>query len=482
MSTDNVSRVTAYPLLEALAKRRSRRFALGMKMDSGPLAYHSRHQPLPLTEEEEALLVFAGSGMTGYALLDLPFAEGQGGAIVARSLGRTFASGDAIQTVSLIVANDDVTYLIKRPQDFSPNEIHALIDQANKQEFTDLYRRMRVKIKEGRAAPPLAPMFNVNVNRWSLYAPGTTYFLPINELTFMYINGLLEIFNRHSGAFVIDERAGFRPAGLGRFARSKGGHLHDDPADGRVLTVQRLELMVAELVTVEQGMMLQNLALMCQAMGLGGFPNFAEHEFSWFEALGFRMGAMPAARYLGAGALTRTLMSLVGSQSKSALCVGTGARRHEPAYALLSALLRNHERRGTSRRSTPNMDRRVCFAAAPRTAHGANPRRSPRAWRRSAPKPSMRQWRTANTSINVTADFPPTCRRFARCWDFRPAISTRSSTSATIGAKRCRIPSADTWKTGTAETNRRCDTHGRRQSLGWRGSSAWRNGLANLML
>lgn len=191
MSTDNVSRVTAYPLLEALAKRRSRRFALGMKMDSGPLAYHSRHQPLPLTEEEEALLVFAGSGMTGYALLDLPFAEGQGGAIVARSLGRTFASGDAIQTVSLIVANDEVTYLIKRPQDFSPNEIHALIDQANKQEFTDLYRRMRVKIKEGRAAPP---MFNVNVNRWSLYAPGTTYFLPINELTFMVINGLLEIF------------------------------------------------------------------------------------------------------------------------------------------------------------------------------------------------------------------------------------------------------------------------------------------------
>jgi hypothetical protein len=84
MSTDNVSRVTAYPLLEALAKRRSRRFALGMKMDLGPLAYHSRHQPLPLTEEEEALLVFAGSGMTGYALLDLPFAEGQGGAIVAR--------------------------------------------------------------------------------------------------------------------------------------------------------------------------------------------------------------------------------------------------------------------------------------------------------------------------------------------------------------------------------------------------------------
>jgi hypothetical protein len=98
--------------------------------------------------------------------------------------------------------------------------------------------------------------------------------------------------------------------------------LHDDPAEGRVLTVQRLELMVAALVTVEQGMMLQNLALICQAMGLGGFPNFAEHEFSWFEALGFRMGAMPAARYLGAGALTRTLMSLVGRNQNLPYALG----------------------------------------------------------------------------------------------------------------------------------------------------------------
>jgi hypothetical protein len=128
----------------------------------------------------------------------------------------------------------------------------------------------------------------------------------------MYINGLLDVFNEHSGAFVIDERAGFAAAGLGRFARSKGGHLYDDPADGRVLTVQRLELMVAELVTIEQGMMLQNLALMAQAIGLGGFPNFAEHEFAWFQALGFRMGEMLASRYLGGNVLARAVMSMLG--------------------------------------------------------------------------------------------------------------------------------------------------------------------------
>jgi hypothetical protein len=323
MPTEIDPQLHSYPLLDAMLKRRSRRFGLGMNMpDGGPLAYRSRRAALPLAEEEEAYLTFAAGGITGYALLDLSFAEGQGGAIVARSLGRTVASGDAIQTVSLAVINDQAVYLIKRPQEFSQPEIAELIERANKKEFTELYRRMRIKIKDGRAAPPVAPMFNVNVNRWSLYAPGTTYFLPINELTFMYINGLLEVFNEHSGAFVIDERAGFRAAGLGRFARSKGGHLYDDPADGRVLTVQRLELMVSELVTIEQGMMLQNLALLCQALGLGGFPNFAEHEFSWFQALGFRMGKMTASRYLGAGIWTTTLMKLFGRDSEVPYVVG----------------------------------------------------------------------------------------------------------------------------------------------------------------
>jgi hypothetical protein len=312
MSSDMSSHLAAYPFLDALMKRRSRRFGLGMKMGKGPLAFRSRHAPLPLGEEEEAVLAFAAAGITGHALLDLSFAEQEGGAIVARSLGRTIASGDAIQTVSLAVINDDATYLVKRPQDFSPEEIPQLIHEAEQKNLTELYRRMRVKIKNGRAAPPLEPMFNVNVNRWSLYAPGTTYFLPINELTFMYINGLLEVFNEHSGAFVIDERAGFRAAGLSRFARSRGGHLRDDPADGCVLTVQRLEWMVAELVTIEQGMMLQNLGLMCQALGLGGFPNFAEHEFSWFQALGFRMEEMPAGQYLGAGRFMSAILNLFG--------------------------------------------------------------------------------------------------------------------------------------------------------------------------
>ena len=309
MSTEKLAR---YPLLEALKKRRSRRFSLGMRMAKGPLQYSSRHAAFPLTEEEEAALAFAACGVTGYALGDLPYAEGEGGTIMAGLLGRTVASGDAIQAVALVVTNDQGTYLIKRPQDFTQAEIPELIRLADRGEWVELYRRSRVKIKAGRAAPSLAPMFNINVNQWSLYAPGTTYFLPINELTFMYINGLLEVFNETTGAFVIDERASFRPAGIGRFAHSKGGHLKDHPKDGCIVTVQRLELMVSEVVTIEQGMMLQNLGLMAQAMGLGGFPNFAEHDFGWFRALDFRMGEMTASRYLSANRFVGSLMRLLG--------------------------------------------------------------------------------------------------------------------------------------------------------------------------
>jgi hypothetical protein len=180
-------------------------------------------------------------------------------------------------------------------------DIAQLIELGRRGAFTELYQKCRVQIKNGRAVTPTDPLFNINANRWSAHAWGTSYFLPINDLTFMYVNGLLEIFNETTGAFILDERNSFRPAGLAKFARSRGGHLKDDPGEGCVATVRQVEQFVTEFVTVEQGMMLQNLGLMAQALGLGGFPNFANHEFGWFQALGFRMGKMPASRYLGTG-------------------------------------------------------------------------------------------------------------------------------------------------------------------------------------
>lgn len=308
---DASGKLSQYPFLNALRERRSRRFGLGMKIPGGPLAYQSRHKPRPLTEDEEAALVFAGGGITGHALADLCYAPDGGGSIMAGWVARTIASGDGLQTVALIVTNDEATYLIRRPRELPAGSIPELIEHGRKGEFTELYRKSRVKLKEGRVTTPSEPLFNINANRWAAHAPGTSYFLPVNDLTFMYVNGLLEIMNEHTGTFILDERNNFLPAGVGKFARSKGGHLEDDPNKGRVATVRQIEQFVTEFVTVEQGMMLQNLGLMAQTLGLGGYPNFANHEFAWFQALGFRMEQMPVNRYVGAGWLPSLAMKLL---------------------------------------------------------------------------------------------------------------------------------------------------------------------------
>jgi hypothetical protein len=293
-----------------------------MALAAGPLAYRSRHPSLPLTEEEEALLAFAACGITGPALADLAYAPGEGGTIMAGLLGRTIGSGDAVQSVAVFVTNADATYLLRRPRDVAPAEVAELIALADAGEYLELYRRSRVPIRAGRTTAPLEAPFNLDVNRWSLYDPAGTYFLPVNELTLLYLNGVLEILGETTGAFVVDERAGFRPAGLARFARSRGGHLRDDPREGRILPIRDLESLVTEFVTIEQGMVLQNLGLMVQALGLGGFPHWAAHPYGWLRALGFRMDELPASRYLGMSRPLRWVSRLLGRDVPVPLAVG----------------------------------------------------------------------------------------------------------------------------------------------------------------
>jgi len=299
-------------LFEVLLNRRSRRVGLGMSIPAGPFQYTSPLKPIPLTDEEEAALAFAACGVTGYALADLSYGPKEGGSMLVGRLGRTVASPDAVNTVAVLVTNDIGTWLLKRPQDFAAAEFPELVGLARNGALTDLYKRGRIQLSDKRAAPPLDPGHNFSINRWSLYAPGTTYFLPIIETTALTINALLELFGEDMAIFLRDERAWFRPAGVSRFARSKGGHLHDKPHDLRTATIQVMETALLESMATEHGMVLQNLALMTEALGLGGFPNFARHEYSWFKATGFRMQSMPASRYAGGPRVLSALAKVFG--------------------------------------------------------------------------------------------------------------------------------------------------------------------------
>jgi hypothetical protein len=305
-----------YPLMDALANRRSRRFSLGASLPGGALAYASKAEPKPLDLAEEALLAFAAAGVNGMALGDLPYREGElheggGGNVIAALTGRTGASADAVHSTALFVINDEATYLLRRPQDFTLSEVAELARLAADRDYTTAYERMRVKIRDGRTAIEKRVPLTFPFNKWSTNLAGSTYFLPVCELTGMYINVLFSCFDEQMALYILDERNRFKPAGLKRFGKSQGGRLNDDLDGDRIVSVLALETVIVEFMLAEQAFMVHNLSLMEQAMGLGGWTHFATAtETAWFEALGFRLGTQRLSQMMNAGPLVRTLLRL----------------------------------------------------------------------------------------------------------------------------------------------------------------------------
>src|SRR5260221_6826112 len=96
------------PFVDALFGRRSRRFFRGAEIPDGPLAYKSKHAPLPLTELEKLLILTALGGNTGwhhsitrherYAphLSNYPCAAG----------GRTILSSASVRSSATICSDD----------------------------------------------------------------------------------------------------------------------------------------------------------------------------------------------------------------------------------------------------------------------------------------------------------------------------------------------------------------------------------------
>jgi len=74
---------------------------------------------------------------------------------------------------------------------------------------------------------PDTPPFNI----WSTNVPGSTYCVLVSEPTTLALTVLFLILGEDMGFYLFDDHNGYRPAGLKPFAKSKGGHLHDDPID-----------------------------------------------------------------------------------------------------------------------------------------------------------------------------------------------------------------------------------------------------------
>ena len=192
-------------LFEVLLNRRSRRFSRGMEIRGGPTRYESTYQPQPLTEEEQAVLVFAACGIAGPELADWSYEPDSGGSF-SQFVGRTASSPDASHPMAMFVMDDEATWLARRPQDMEPDELAQVVELTRAGRLVDAWRVMRVKIADERRHPPLGPPYNPVPNNWALYAEGTTYFMPVSELTHVLLNVLPALVNEEHGFFFVDER------------------------------------------------------------------------------------------------------------------------------------------------------------------------------------------------------------------------------------------------------------------------------------
>jgi len=250
--------VAVHTLLDLLKHRKTRRFGCGMELPAGPLRHRSTMPPTPLSQEEIHHLLYAGVGETGRHLGDMQYArrpgreDGQGMAIM-NFQGRTVASACAANTTKLFFTDDDGVYFsdtVMHPETGIPPQV--------------------IRLQEGRLYIPRQLPYMLSFNQWYTNRPGTVFFIPVTEVSRVYLNLLLVLLSEEYGYFFIDTDNGQSGCGLDTFRRSRGGYLHDDPKTHRVMTLRELDAAIAETAIQEQGLACQNLFLMTQAMGLGG--------------------------------------------------------------------------------------------------------------------------------------------------------------------------------------------------------------------
>jgi hypothetical protein len=253
-----------YPLFEALFGRRARRFGLGMEIPSGPLAFRSRKEPLPLSELERAVLLAAGTGVTGWSF-GVPFGPDrplEHAHYSVRFTGRTAPTAGGFGTPAMLFSDDEGIYLLNT-RDVTPERLReyaGIGDDAER--IMAVAREHTLKLADGRLDLPSAPPHMLEPNLWMANTPGSTLFMPIADASEQVLALLtMAIAN---GNVIVDDAAG-RPAGrLEPFVRS--GLLDET----RRVPMSVLQQMAYEANCSELAFMGHNIVLAMQAMGLGG--------------------------------------------------------------------------------------------------------------------------------------------------------------------------------------------------------------------
>ena len=255
------------PLLTSIWQRRTHRMSRGSSIEAGSMSWSSNEPRTPLTELEEAILVSL-TGCTGLTMPDRPFFDPRDGQpIMAKPnlnmAGRSAGSPDNAQGTSFFLINDTGTYFLRKlppPADGSSSAFDpaALIARAAASKVKLLDHR--VDVAEGKRDFPAY----LDSNRFLSNLEGTTLLLPVVDLSRQYINGLMYLLTQPEGCrpTIVDDRNFYRPAGVKKWVRS--GFLNKD-------IKLPLGTIWAMRTQIEADLLLQNLMLAADAMGLGAW-------------------------------------------------------------------------------------------------------------------------------------------------------------------------------------------------------------------
>ena len=252
------------PLMDVLWRRRTHRVSRGVSLlKAGSMTYQSTQKPLPLSALEEAVLI-AATGHTGLTMPDRPFQDPQTGDFIMAKPnvnmdGRTAGSPDNAQGTYFIMINDSGTYFIRpQPSAQTPDPLApaTLVKRADEAKVKLFDHRIDVKDRDFPAY--------LDSNRFLSNLPGTTVFFPVVDLSHQYINGLMYLLTQPKGhrPTIVDDRNFYRMAGVKKWVDN--GFLNKDikvPL-GSINTLR---------TQIEADLLLQNLMLVAEAMGLGAY-------------------------------------------------------------------------------------------------------------------------------------------------------------------------------------------------------------------
>jgi hypothetical protein len=252
---DEFKELLQYPLLQALAHRRARRFPLGCHLPGkSELNYASEKTPLGLSELETALLCWAGNGVTGCISADLPTS---GGNLFGSWLGRTTPYACNVHNTRLFYTDDAGTYMYHPDTVTKPVSFETAADW---DAVTDAHREGTTRVLDERVE--FVPKTLLRSIHWNTNQPGTTVFIPVVDQTMEYIDFLLGVFDYEGYGYQLFDGLQGNWAGLKEL-------IEDGKLKGPKVEMASFEYTILGLNLSPAYMMLQNIHLMAEAMGLG---------------------------------------------------------------------------------------------------------------------------------------------------------------------------------------------------------------------